>query len=56
MPIWHCTVTTPPSYDRMGYVAYANYIFQRVGGFSDMHGLDNLGSFTDVFELEILIP
>lgn len=55
--IWHCTVTAPPSYDRIRrYVAYTNYIFQIVGSFSDMHSLDNLGSFTGVFELENLNP
>lgn len=56
VPVWHCTVTTPLSYDRMGYVAYANYIFQIVGGFSDMHSLDNLGNFKGVFELVHLNP
>lgn len=54
VPIWHCIMTPPPSHDGMAYAAYANDIFQIFGGFSNMHSLDNLGSFTGAFELEDL--
>lgn len=47
-------MTPPPSYDGMAYATYANDIFQIFGGSPDMHSLDNLGSFTGVFELEDL--
>lgn len=54
--VWHYTMTTPPTYDGMAYGTYANDIFQIFGGFSDMHSLANLGSFTGVFEPEDLNP
>lgn len=47
-------MTPPPAYDGMAYATYANDISQIFGGFSDMHSLDNLGSFTGVFKLEDL--